>query len=303
MTTSKAAKTTLFITILSSWLLALTLAYTYYQLHSTKSQLNHHQNALQIENAAFAKSMEFGETMRRSVMNQFQKAIDKNSEGQPFLDKAIFLLEEIEHYDKLLKEAQKEVEDHQIPYGETLTILQYETRKLKETIEKYEEEHLVRYYKKDTLSLQIPTKEQINELKIAKDKNLWFNSLNEMRLANYTVGTKICQREKSKVSDDGWLHDFYDIYIIPNAKKIEIGDVFEAEIGLYGFGEHIQRVSDLKINDKKYATSEYGGNVYNKKATELGNQKINISVSYKDGFGKKQTIEKTFEYKVVPKCN
>jgi len=301
---NKITKTVLFLAILSIWLLALTLAYTYYQFNLTKSQLKHHEIALQTENKTFAKKMEFGENMRLTIMKQFQGAVEKNPEGQPFLDKAVQLTNKIEDYSKLLEETQEEVKNHQKPYDETITILQYETRKLKETIEKYEEKHLVRYYKKDTLSLQIPTKEEINELKIANNKNLWENSLNEMRLNLYTVGTKMCQREKNQIATGcSWYIDFMDVYIIPNAEKIQIGDVFEAKIGLHWSGDNFRGISNLTINDKKYATSEYGHNLYNKKATELGNQKLDVSVSYRDGFGKDQTIEKTFEYKVVPKCN
>ncbi len=103
---------------------------------------------------------------------------------------------------------------------------------------------------------------------------------------------------KSKVSEEEILYDAFDVAIVPSGRKLIQGDTFEAEVFLTASSSASK--PSVSINGKGYPTDASGRANYKVQASSLGKKTIKANLSYKDGFGKSKTVSKSFEYEVVP---
>ncbi len=103
---------------------------------------------------------------------------------------------------------------------------------------------------------------------------------------------------KNNVSKEEILYDAFDVAIVPSASKLIQGEKFTAEVFLTASSSASK--PRISINGKGFAADAGGRAKYETTANSLGKKSITANLSYKDGFGKDKTLTKKFEYEVVP---
>ena len=103
---------------------------------------------------------------------------------------------------------------------------------------------------------------------------------------------------KGKVSEEEILYDAFDIAIVPSASKLIQGEKFTAEVFLTASSSASK--PSISINGRGYPADAGGRAKYETTANSVGKSTINASLSFKDGFGKTKTLKKSFDYETVP---
>jgi len=103
---------------------------------------------------------------------------------------------------------------------------------------------------------------------------------------------------KNNVSKEEILYDAFDVAIVPSASKLIQGEKFSAEVFLTASSSASKPT--ISINNKGYSVDAGGRATYETTANSLGKKSITANLTYKDGFGKSKTLTKKFDYEVVP---
>lgn len=99
------------------------------------------------------------------------------------------------------------------------------------------------------------------------------------------------------VSKDEIIFDQFDLVIVPSATKVSIGEKFEAQVFLGASSSAM--IPAVSINGIGY-TWENGHALHQKTSNKVGKNTVHARIAFRDGFGKEQTLKKTFEYEVTP---
>lgn len=103
---------------------------------------------------------------------------------------------------------------------------------------------------------------------------------------------------KNQVSKEEILYDAFDIAIVPSASKLIQGEKFTAEVFLTASSSASKPT--ISINGRNFPADAGGRAKYETTANSVGKSSINAQLSFKDGFGKTQTLKKSFDYETVP---
>jgi len=264
------------------------------------------------------------------TMKQFEGAVEKNPEGQKFLDLAAPVKTVVGNFKSWVTGLQDQIQDSAgrkegEEWAEKLDDQDNPTRilikdgkaiELEEKIQSTRQE-LTNIFNKADLTPDQKTKLIDKILLKAGDKPAdcdkpdWGTCMfDQMPLvAAITLMDKfksdatnteaaILEELKNNVSAEEILYDAFDIAIVPSGSKLIQGEDFKAEVFLTASSSASKPT--ISINGKNFAIDGKGRAEYKTKASSTGRKSINASLTFKDGFGKSQTLTKKFEYDVVP---
>ena len=264
---------------------------------------------------------------------QFQAAVEKNPEGQKFMDKANELngysnefVSKIEAIQNELNERSSKGKELVDGLPEKLDDQDTPTKVMIKEGKAQEVESLISDYRNKFLGVfsdpgMETSKAQFEQallLKLdevpadnkAKTDDWGIYKFNQMPLIGVVTLLEQYKNDaknsssagidilKNNVSKEEILYDAFDVAIVPSASKLIQGEKFTAEAFLTASASASRPT--ISINGKGYSIDAKGRATYETTANSVGKQSITVNLGFKDGFGKQQNLSKKFEYEVVP---
>jgi len=289
-------------------------------------------NAFKVMDEGIVESDNAIQSKIAGTMKQFQGAVEKNPEGQKFLDVVAPVQGVVSQFKNFVTGLQDQIQDgagreEGQAWAEKLDDQDNPTRilikegnadvlaaKIEETANSLskifdDQKYGLSDAQKASLKNKIVLK--TGEIPEGCDKGSWaICTFDQMPLvAVVTLMDKfkadatnteaaIIEQLKTNVSSEEILYDAFDVAIVPSGSKLIQGEDFKAEVFLTASSSASKPT--ISINGKNYTPDAGGRAEYKVKANSLGKKSINASLTFKDGFGKDQTLTKKFEYEVVP---
>lgn len=265
---------------------------------------------------------------------QFQAAVEKNPEGQKYLDKATQMNQYSQEFVTKINALQKEINESSNrgkPLGPDglpdklddqdtptrMLVKEGKGKELEQTILEYRKKFLDLFSEpgmeqdkatfEQALLLNVDEVPAVNKAKTDDWATYKFNQMPLIGAVTLLEQFKNDAKNsaaagidllKGKVSQDEILYDAFDIAIVPSASKLIQGEKFTAEVFLTASSSASK--PSISINGKGYPADAGGRAKYETTANSVGKSTIKARLSYKDGFGKSKTLEKSFEYETVP---
>ncbi len=289
----------------SFWGMLIGMGYLAFQYWQTQQKIQVHSSFLEDFSQDFEEKKNFYKNNIARSMKQMEANVERNPEGQIYLDEVHeFRAEHLQPYNKLLSGMMKELREDKKISRESLGIWKYELDDFKAALKKYNDHKI--YFKRqklfDKCSYEFEEiKERIDDFREVNDTLIWKSFLQDCLLKNQAIEFEIAEIGRSNVSVE-IICGFHwkDIAIIPSAKTLRYGEEFEAQVFMIG-SEFPHKLESIKINDKEFSFGAAGRAEYKTKPS-IGRHTINAEITYRDGFRKLVTLTKRLEYEVLPKC-